>query len=35
MKTMRQRYEVALKNARLEPDYPIAQGLCPGRDHNV
>lgn len=38
IKRMRQRCEAflpALKNARLDPDYPIAQGLRPGRDHNV
>ncbi len=38
IQSMRQRYETflpVLKNARLDPDYPIAQGLRPGRDHNV
>lgn len=25
----------SLKNARLDPDYPLAQGLRPGRDKNV
>jgi D-amino-acid oxidase len=38
IKRMRHRCEAflpVLKNARLDPDYPIAQGLRPGRDHNV
>ena len=38
VKRMRSRCEAflpSLKNARLDPDYPLAQGLRPFRQHNV
>jgi D-amino-acid oxidase len=38
IKNMRRRCEEflpCLRNARLDPAYPFAQGLRPGRDHNV